>query len=162
MDAKDVLRSDLELCHMVSGSYIADLTDAELVARSVPGSNHIAWQLGHLISSDCEMLKMLGHKAPALPVGFAEKHTKETAGSEDPAKFCKQAEYVALKEKTKAAALAAIDATPDAELGKPAPEAMRSYAPTVMAALSILGSHWLMHAGQWVPIRRKLGKPPLF
>jgi len=26
----------------------------------------------------------------------------------------------------------------------------------------VLGSHWMMHAGQFVPIRRKLGKPPLF
>ena len=26
----------------------------------------------------------------------------------------------------------------------------------------LLGTHWLMHAGQFVPIRRKLGKPPLF
>jgi len=22
--------------------------------------------------------------------------------------------------------------------------------------------HWLMHAGQWAVVRRKLGKPPLF
>ena len=28
--------------------------------------------------------------------------------------------------------------------------------------LMIVGTHWLMHAGQFVPIRRKLGKPPLF
>jgi len=26
----------------------------------------------------------------------------------------------------------------------------------------LLGNHPVMHAGQFVPIRRKLGKPPLF
>jgi hypothetical protein len=39
---------------------------------------------------------------------------------------------------------------------------MRQYAPTVGIVLMLLGSHGLMHAGQFVPIRRKLGKPPLF
>ena len=28
--------------------------------------------------------------------------------------------------------------------------------------LGLLGTHWLMHVGQFVPIRRKLGKSPLF
>ena len=48
------------------------------------------------------------------------------------------------------------------DLDKPGPESMREYAPTVASVLMLLGSHWLMHAGQFVPIRRKLGKPPLF
>jgi len=39
---------------------------------------------------------------------------------------------------------------------------MREYAPTVASVLMLLGTHWLMHAGQFVPIRRKLGKPALF
>jgi len=39
---------------------------------------------------------------------------------------------------------------------------MREYAPTVGSALCMLGGHWLMHTGQFVPIRRKLGKAPLF
>ena len=57
---------------------------------------------------------------------------------------------------------AAIEATPDADLDAPAPEMMREFAPTVGAVLTILGGHWLMHSGQLVPIRRKLGRPPLF
>jgi hypothetical protein len=27
--------------------------------------------------------------------------------------------------------------------------------------LSMQGSHWMMHAGQWVIVRRNLGKPVL-
>ena len=62
----------------------------------------------------------------------------------------------------KAASLAAVEATPESDLDKPAPEPMRQRIPTVGAVLMMLGSHWLVHAGQFVPIRRKLGKPPLF
>ena len=162
MTAKDVIKQVVEFCNMVSRGYVDDLTDRDLFIRSAPGVNHIAWQLGHLIASEHQMLTELGRTPPALPDGFAEAHTKETATSDDPKKFFKKADYLTLMDKLYAAKLATIDATPECELEKPAPEAMRSYAPTIGAVLSLLGTHWLMHAGQWVPVRRKLGKPPLY
>jgi hypothetical protein len=162
MTAKNILRQNIEMSHMVTRAYVDDLTDAEFMVRSVPGSNHIAWQLGHVIASTRGMLTGLGRPAPALPDGFEAAYTKETSASDDPAKFLKKAQYLALLEQMKAASLAAIDATPEDGLDKPGPESMREYAPTVGAVLMLLGSHCLMHAGQFVPIRRKLGKPVLF
>ena len=131
MDAKEAIRNVVEFCSTVSRGYVDDLTDRELFVRSVPTANHIAWQLGHLVGSEHQMLTMLGHKAPALPSGFAEAHTKETATSDDPAKFFKKAEYLGLADKLHAATLAAIDTTPASELDKPSPEPMRGYAPTM-------------------------------
>jgi hypothetical protein len=162
MTAKDVLRQSLEMSYMVAGAYIADLNEADFVVRSVPGANHIAWQLGHLIASTRHMLLALGREAPALPEGFEAAHSREMAGSDDRAKFAPKAEYQRLMDQMKAASLAVIDATPESALDKPGPEAMREYAPTVCSVLLLLGSHWLMHSGQFVPIRRKLGRPPLF
>jgi hypothetical protein len=162
MNAKDVLRQNVEFGHMVTRSYVDDLTDAELLVRSVPGANHIAWQLGHIILGTQHMLGMLGHQASPLPEGFEAAHNAETSKSDDAAQFATKAEYVALLEQMKAATLAAIDATPESALDHPSPEAMREYAPTVAAALGVVGLHGLMHAGQFVPIRRKLGKPPLY
>ena len=162
MTAKEVIRHVVEFCHEVTRGYLNDLTDKELFVRAVPGSNHIAWQLGHLLSSEQQMLTGIGHKAPALPAGFAEAHTKETSTSDDPAKFFKKADYLTLMDKMKAASLAAIDATPEKDLDKPGPESMRQYAATNAAVLTLLGTHWLMHAGQFVPVRRKLGKPAMY
>ena len=162
MTAKDAIRDCIEMCHMVTEGYFADLSDQDLLLRSVPGTNHIAWQLGHLISSDCQMIAGIGQKAPTLPPDFVARHTKETATSDDPAKFFKKADYQRLTAEVKAAKLAALAATPDADLGKPGPESMREYAPTVGSVLMLLGTHWMMHAGQFVPIRRKLGKPAMF
>jgi len=162
MKAKDVIRDVIEFGHMLVNSYIGDLTDADLLVRSVPGTNHIAWQLGHLISSTPQMIAALGMKAPELPPEFAAAYTKETAGSDDPQRFATRAEYAALAERMKAASLLAVDGTPDGALDQPSPEAMREYAPTVASVLTLLGTHWAMHAGQFAPIRRKLGKPPLF
>jgi uncharacterized damage-inducible protein DinB len=105
---------------------------------------------------------MLGYSAPALPEGFAEAHSKEAAACDDPARFCTKSQYLAMMDQMKAATLAAIAATPESKLDDAAPEPMREYAPTVGAVLLLMGNHWMMHAGQFVPIRRKLGRPPLF
>ncbi|MHC4880033.1 MAG: DinB family protein, partial [Planctomycetota bacterium] len=58
--------------------------------------------------------------------------------------------------------VAALEKQTDESLDGEAPEQMRAYAPTVGAAFSLHGSHWLMHAGQWAVLRRKLGREPLF
>jgi hypothetical protein len=160
--AKNLLRQAIEMSDMVTRAYVEDLADADLLVRSVPGSNHIAWQLGHMIGSVRGMLSALGRPAPAMPEGFEAAYTRETAASDDPAKFATKAQYLSLMDQMKAASLAAVDATADADLDAPGPESMREYAPTVGAVLMLLGTHWLMHAGQFVPIRRKLGKPPMF
>jgi hypothetical protein len=161
MTAKDLLRQIIERAHAITRSYVEDLTDAQLLVRSVPGSNHIAWQLGHMIGGVRRMLTALGHEAPALPEGFAAAYTRETADSDDPAKFLAKSQYLALLDQMKAASLSAVDATQENQLDAPGPEPMRQYAPTVGVVLMLLGTHLLMHAGQFVPIRRKLGKPPL-
>jgi hypothetical protein len=162
MQTQDALRQVIEFCHLVTRMYIADLEDAQLLVRAVPGTNHIAWQLGHLIRSTRQMVAALGQPPPALPDGFEAAYTKETAASDDPARFATRNEYLALADQMKAASLAAVDATPEDQLDAAGPEDMRDYAPTVGSVLMLLGTHWLMHAGQFVPIRRVLGKPPLF
>lgn len=162
MTPKDVFRQILDSGDMLLRAFVGDLSDADLLVRSVPGSNHTAWQLGHLLAGSSRMLTALGHPALELPQGFAAAHCAETAASDDPARFAKKAEYMALLDKAKSAIQAAIEATPDADLDAPGPELMRQYAPTVGAALTMLGGHWLMHSGQLVPIRRKLGRKPLF
>jgi hypothetical protein len=162
MNAKDVIRQVIEGSDMILRVYVSDLDEPDLMVRSVPGTNHIAWQLGHMIGGTAKMIGELGRAAPQLPPGFVEAHGKQTASCDDPSRFLTKQQYLDLLDRAKAAALAAVDATPEADLEKPGPESMRDYAPTVAAALLILGQHWLMHAGQFVPIRRKLGKPAMF
>jgi nucleotide-binding universal stress UspA family protein len=160
--AKELLRHLIERSHGIIRAYVEDLTDAELLVRSVSGSNHIAWQLGHIIGGVQKMLGGLGQPAFALPDGFLAAHGKEMAACDDPAKFASIAEYLALLDQAKAASLAAVEAIPESDFGRPGPESMRQYAPTIGVVLMLLGTHGLMHAGQFVPIRRKLGKPAKF
>jgi hypothetical protein len=163
MNARDAVKSTYALPDMILRSYLDGLTDADLLVRPVPKANHIAWQLGHLISADHEFVEGLcPGLAPKLPEGFQAKHKKETAESDNPKDFYKKDEYLKVYDQMRAAALKMVDTVSESDYDKPAPEKFRSYCPTVASVLMMSPSHWLMHVGQWAVVRRKLGKPPLF
>ena len=74
MNAKDAIRSSAGVSMMVLKSYISDLEDADLLKRPTTGCNHIAYQLGHLIVSEVELLEMAAPGEGAeLPEGFADR-----------------------------------------------------------------------------------------
>lgn len=162
MTVKDALKHNLNFCREILMGYIKDLNDADLFLRPTPTTNHIAWQLGHMIVGENFMIASVGGKMPELPSGFTESYTKETSTSNDPKKFHTKSQYIDLLEKNRKATLAAVDASSEADFSKPSHEKMRAYAPTVFAVYHLVGSHELMHAGQFVPVRRQLGKPALF
>lgn len=160
MNAQDAIRSTLNMSSMVLSRYLDDLSDADLMLRPGPGCNHIAWQLGHLIASENQLLEGVAPGAGAeLPAGFAEKHGRDTTSDDDPAHFCQKQEYLELFEKVHAATQATIAKMSEADLDKPAPEHFRKMFPTAGHVLLLIATHGLMHAGQLVPVRRKLGKP---
>ncbi len=144
-------------------AYIEDLSDDDLLVRPVEGTNHIKWQLGHLIASQVGLVESVcPGKMPALPEGFAAKYDKATAQSDDPEAFDSKAELIRLAEEQLAATTAALDSLSDEDLEKPIPERYQMFGPTVAHLFAGLPAHWTMHTGQWAIIRRKLGKPPLF
>ena len=162
MKAQDVLKSTLKLTQRVYSSYISDLSDADLMVRPGPGCNHIAWQLGHLISSNTSILNaVLPGSAPSLPEGFDAMHSKGTAAIDDPKKFLSKTEYEALFAKLDDAIANALDRITDADLAKPSPEGWNRKFPNIGDLAVVLVSHTMMHVGQWVPVRRKLEKPVL-
>jgi DinB family protein len=163
VDSRRAIKAGIVSGQKVVDAYLADLTDAEILVRPVPGTNHIAWQLGHLISAEHDMMEAVRPKSmPELPSGFREKHKKETATSDDPKAFFTKAQYVEAVNKQRAGTLALLETMSDAELDQPAPEALKSFLKTVGEAFTMQGTHWVMHAGQWAVVRRKLGRPPLF
>jgi uncharacterized damage-inducible protein DinB len=160
MNAQKVLKETMSLSRFLMGLYLSDFTEADLLTRPSDAGNTLAWQIGHLIVSEHNMLNGIKPGAsPALPSGFAEAHSKETARGDGP--FASKAVYLAAMEAQRAATLAAIDTLSEADLDQPAPEAMRSYAPTVGAVFIMIGGHETLHAGQVAVARRSLGKPVL-
>ena len=160
MNSHDAIKQTYGFGQMVLNGYLGDLSDEDLMQRPGDGCNTIAWQLGHLIGSECSLLNMAAPDSAAqLPEGFIEKHFKENANSDDAAHFCTKAEYLELFENVKTATFAALDGMSEEDLDQPGPEAMRDFCPTVGSLLILISTHVMMHAGQIVPIRRRLDKP---
>lgn len=160
MNAKDAIRSLVRMNDYVIRAYLADLSDADLLQRPVPAAHHIAWQLGHLIKAEQDLLQALpGVSGISLPAGWAEQYTKETGAKEPPTGFATKAQYLELYQQSRANFLKVLDNYPDADLDKPVEGPLKDFAPTHGVLFSLIASHPMMHAGQFVVMRRKLGKP---
>jgi hypothetical protein len=162
MTSKDILKHALDSNHNILSMYLSDLSDADLLVRPAPSANHIAWQLGHLIAGEGMFLKEVGATAPAMPPGFVEQHSKDKAGSDSAQGFRTKQEYLDLFAKVRATTLQALANLPEADLDKPVTGRLARIAPTVGALFFLAANHEMMHAGQFVVVRRKLGKPVLF
>jgi hypothetical protein len=160
MTGKDAIRTALKSTEQVLGMYLGDLSDGDLLVRPVPGANHAAWQLGHLIDSEKFLLGIVpGARYPELPVGFSEQHKPDRAGSDSNKGYLSKAEYVELFSKVRSATLANLDRLSDADLDKPNTGPLAKFAPTIGDLFILISNHTLMHGGQFTPLRRKLGKP---
>jgi hypothetical protein len=164
MQTKDALKTALTSTQTMLEWYLEDLSDADLLVRPVAQANHIAWQLGHLIAAEHQLLgkALPGVGYPALPPGFAEQHNKDTAASDSPRGFRTKQEYLSLFRQTRQATIAAVDKLSDAAFDRPTEGNLAKFAPTLGAMLLLQSNHTLMHGGQFTVVRRKLGKPVLF
>jgi hypothetical protein len=162
MGPKDVIRNGLETSDFVIKAYLNDLSDEDLRLVPVPGMHPIALQLGHLISGDRMFQEMIEPgSAPPLPEGFDEAHDIKKADG-DPSRFKSREEYVKLWDEQRAGIKALLDRVVESDLDDTRDGKLPPWAPTVSAVLNIAGLHALMHAGQFVAVRRQLNKPIAF
>lgn len=163
MNAIQAIQASAATSDMVLKNYLSDLDDADLLKRPHADCNHLAWQLGHLIASECNLVELIKPgSAVELPEGFADRHSKETAGDNDPANFGTKEEYLALYDKVRSNTSETVASLSEADLDAPNPkEEWRDFMPTVGSVGVLIASHPMMHAGQFVPVRRESGKPVL-
>ena len=163
MQAKDVIKLALKSNQDILNMFLADLSDQDLTVRPAPTANNIAWQLGHLITSEVGMGAVVaGARYPELPAGMKEAYNSKTAGATPPSGFLKKAEYLELFNKVRSATIATVERMTDADFDKPTTGSMAQWAPTVGALLLLTANHTMMHAGQFTVVRRVLNKPILF
>lgn len=159
MNAKDAARTTMRTADFMVESYLSDITPQEMLVRPAPGANHLAWQLGHLISAETRLVEAAAPGSmPALPEGFAERHSKETAPSDSPADFLSKDEYMKLAKSVRAATLKSLDNIRDSELDKPVSGRVPPFVKCAGDCFVTAGGHWILHAGQWVVLRRYLGR----
>lgn len=163
MNARSAIKAALATAEMIGLAYMEDLSDDEMMVRPIEGCNHIKWQLGHLIVSENKMINASVPGAlPDLPAGFADRYKSDNSAIDDKNHFDSKNELLQLYRKQRQATLRTLDGLTEQQLDAGTDESIRSYAPTVGTAFVMQDSHWMMHAGQWAVIRRKLGRKPIF
>jgi len=162
MKATESLKSALQSTNTIFSTYLSDLSDADLLVRPVPEANHIAWQIGHLTAAEVTLGSQLpGANYPALPEGFADRYGKEQSKNNDPKGYLTKAGYLDLWNRVRQATIETVEKISDTDLDKPSTGRMAKFAPTLGSLIQLISNHTLMHAGQFVVVRRKLGKPIL-
>jgi hypothetical protein len=159
MNGIAVLQGVMDFNDFVMTKYLGDLSDADLLVRTSPGANHIAWQLGHLISAEKGIVtgQLPGSAYPELPAGFDTQHNKEMTAKDTG--FLTKGQYLDLYGKVRAATRAALSKLTDADLDKPSTGKIAGMFPKLGSVLALAANHPLMHSGQFAAVRRQLGKP---
>src|SRR6476659_851620 len=120
MNIKDAVKKQCDISDFMMDSYLSDITSEEMLKRPAPGANHVAWQLGHLISAETRLVEAAKPGSmPSLPEGFAERHSKDTAASDNPKDFLSKDEYLKLAKTVRVGTLRALDSLSEADLDKP-------------------------------------------
>jgi uncharacterized damage-inducible protein DinB len=160
MYAKDIIKQTLDTSDRIARTYVGDLDQSEMTARPAAGMNPIAWQLGHLLAVEKKFVdEIKPGSSPALPAGFEEAHGKDAGLSDDTSKYLTKDEYLSLFAKQREATKKVLDSLTDAEMATPPANTFGGMCPTTGHLINFLGSHVMMHVGQFVPVRRKAGKP---
>jgi hypothetical protein len=142
MPTKDEIKAALKSNQDTLNSFLADLSDQDITVRQRMTSSSIAWQIGHLITTEVGTGALVpGAEYPELPAGMKEVYGRETAGAAPPAESLKKAEYLDLFNKVRSATLAALDHLGEGDLDKPTPGSLARWAPTVGDLLLLMANH---------------------
>ncbi|HEX4611844.1 MAG TPA: DinB family protein [Urbifossiella sp.] len=138
---------------------VADIPDEELVEQSVPGLNHPAWTLGHLVIAADYGLMVLGQQ-PIAPEGWGSLFNPGTVPDPNRATYPSKNELLNAYEAGHAAFAAAATGLDEARAATPNPVAdFRHRFPTLGDFVSyLLTTHEATHTGQLSAWRRTMGK----
>jgi hypothetical protein len=161
MTTAEILADNIKRTKGMTENLLADFSEEQMLYRPAKTANHATWQLGHLAEATWWMMSKCDPSIKS-PLAEDKRFAKEAASVDDPAKFPKKAEVLKMFSDAMDAAAAWVGKQSEADLAKPGPEKLKGFAPTIGQVGLLLGSHAMMHVGQYTVARRGLGKPVLF
>src|SRR5947208_1027537 len=107
--AKDVIRLSIGATDYTLDAYLKDLSDDDLLLVAVPGTNPIAWHLGHMIHGEHWFAETIQPgSSPPLPEGWDAAHAKEFAAPNAFRPVATKDEYLGAWRAQRAATLALL------------------------------------------------------
>ena len=160
MSPKDVVLSQLVMCHGLYENAVKDLSEQETRHQPFPGACHVNWILVHLAVSEDSMIAQLTGKSNRLS---EDLHKRYSGGSQCLAEDgSTRTEAWKLFTEQGKLTVEFIKTFPESRYDEAAPEKLRAFFPTVGSVVGLLGAHPYWHFGQVTFNRRALKKPLMF
>ena len=143
---------------------LEDIEASAWFAMPGPGIGHVAWQVGHLTSSQVALIHVRCFDKSydaVLPSGFREAFGKGSTPVASRGAYPAVAEIRTAFDRIQAEALELIAGMPETELALPPGSDPHPLFTTKRGAIATAALHETFHAGQIALIRRLSGKPPL-
>jgi hypothetical protein len=80
----------------------------------------------------------------------------------NPADYLSKEQYLRLAQTVRASTLAVLEQLSESDFDKPITARVPPFVKCVGDCFATIGPHWTLHAGQWVVLRRKLGRARMF
>lgn len=158
--AKNVIQNQLDTGMFLIEKFTADLSDQDYFHAPVASSNHTAWILGHLATSDDRMLSTITGKPHRLPKDHHELFRGGAPCDPSPSRYPARKAMDELFRTQRAHVVEALKMADQKSWDEPCPdENMRRFFPTVGSLWGMLGTHQFWHIGQLTVCRQSLRKP---
>lgn len=141
-------------------SLVADLDEEQMTAQPVPGMNHPAWTIGHVVYSFQAIGEELGIE-PWLSEEWIALFGQGRALADDPKVYPNKQELLTALDDGQERIVRTLKATSDETLAGPLPDVRyREMFPTLgHAVMNCLAGHLAIHVGQLGAWRRAMRLP---
>ncbi|MCL2648879.1 MAG: DinB family protein [Phycisphaerales bacterium] len=142
---------------------VADLSDQQMCYQPAPKTNHPAWVLGHLLSSEYMFLSLIG--GSPIPAWIDAEYRATYGGNSQPvadkSKYKPKSFYIEKLTAAREQIIARLKQMKDEDFAAPHPDpARRERFPTIGHMVMLYGTwHEAYHSGQLSAWRRVQGLP---
>jgi len=164
MDMISLLLDRLQSARNWTNSLLEDVDESKWFDAPGPKLGHIAWQVGHLASSQIILVHMrcFGKEyAGCAPAEYQKLFGRGSTPVADPAAYPPISRIREFFSRIHGECLDMIAKMPTPELDKPAGAEPHPMFTNKAGAIGMAAMHECFHAGQIAMIRRLMGKPPL-
>lgn len=156
---KDVILGQLQTSGWLLDQMLADLTDAEFFCPAVPGSNHAAWILGHIATSEESLTCKIVGRTPAFDEPLMKMFGGQSKCLPDASRYPSVADIKAMFRNARERTVQTLKAFDEKHWNDPSPEGLpRDFFPTKGSVWALQGTHAYWHIGQLTTCRVALGK----
>ncbi len=151
----------LKFVRGVTTSMLKNFPDDKVAFQPAPTDNHLLWILGHLAHTTDWFASLLdGKDAGGTPKTYGALFDSKSKPKADRKAYPPLSELRKEFERSFNRLVAAVEASSDADLAKPAPGDTGGFVSTRLDAVMKCVWHEGWHTGQLGSLRRALGLPP--